>query len=215
MTKFLRFKLYFCFSISRKSRRHRKTAATNTTDTPMTITATTLIPSYSDSDCPQEFTSTSKSATTTHSGASSSSLADLSLDLARALSSRRFFFSPGRSHSLLLDSCFSTSSFRPAKPLPPPAPAPFEEVVDGGVAILTYSPDPYSDFRTSMQEMVEAQDLDISADWGYLQEMLTCYLKLNSRRTHKYIVGAFADLLMNLMMGRRQSDMSGGYELLR
>ncbi|CAN6464892.1 unnamed protein product [Victoria cruziana] len=215
MAKFLRFKLYFCFPISRKPRRHRKTAANNTTDAPLTIAATTLIPFDSDSDCPPEFTSTSMSGTTTHSGASSSSLADLSVELARALSSRRFFFSPGRSHSLLLDSCSSTSSLLPAKPLPPPAPSPSHEVVEGGVAILTYSPDPYSDFRTSMQEMVEAQDLDISADWGYLQEMLMCYLKLNSRRTHKYIVGAFADLLMTLMMGRRKSDVAGGYELLR
>eukprot|EP01018_Ginkgo_biloba_P023243 Gb_34060 [translate_table: standard] len=64
------------------------------------------------------------------------------------------------------------------------------------VAVLMYSPNPYMDFRTSMQEMVEAHNL---TDWSCLQEMLLCYLSLNKQKTHKFILGAFADLLMNII----------------
>lgn len=51
-----------------------------------------------------------------------------------------------------------------------------------------------------MQEMVEARDLvDVRANWDYLHELLTCYLDLNPKSAHKFIVGAFADLLVTLM----------------
>ncbi|CAN6439755.1 unnamed protein product [Victoria cruziana] len=196
MSKPHRSKFHLCFPRSKKPDRdhdhHRKTAITN-------------LPLDSDTDSPPAFTS--KSVTTHSTASSSSSSSSLPLDLASALSSRRFFFSsPGRSNSLVDDD---------SKPLPAPVIDTAPEALNGGVAVLTYSPDPYGDFRASMQEMVEARDLDISADWAYLQEMLACYLKLNSRRTHKYIVGAFADLLMSLMMDRRKTAASGGYKVLR
>ncbi|KAF3784707.1 Transcription repressor [Nymphaea thermarum] len=89
-----------------------------------------------------------------------------------AVSSRRFFFSyPGRSNSLIDDD----------SKLPPPVKTVLE-ALNGSGAVLAYSPDPYSDFQGSMQEMVEAQDLDISADWGYFQEMLACYLRRKRER---------------------------------
>lgn len=70
------------------------------------------------------------------------------------------------------------------------------------MAIQTVSPDPYFDFRKSMQEMVEARDInDARANWDYLHELLTCYLDLNPKSAHKFIVGAFADLLVTLMAG--------------
>ena len=73
-------------------------------------------------------------------------------------------------------------------------------VVDGCVATPTLSPDPYVDFRRSMQEMVEARELgDVRANWEDLHELLTCYLSLNPRSMHKFIVGAFADLLVSLL----------------
>lgn len=51
-----------------------------------------------------------------------------------------------------------------------------------------------------MQEMVEARDLiDVRANWDYLHELLMCYLSLNPKSTHKFIVGAFADLLVSLV----------------
>lgn len=84
----------------------------------------------------------------------------------------------------------------------------------GGVPIKKDSPDPYSDFRRSMQEMIEArkrhlilqgqggidEDNDQSHDLSlYLKELLLCYLNLNTKHTHKFIFGAFADLLVSLL----------------
>ncbi|XP_057959135.1 transcription repressor OFP12-like [Malania oleifera] len=130
--------------------------------------------------------STSKSRTDVDlfSDSDADSVLDSPPDLANAFASHRFFFSsPGRSNSIV-DS-----------PLEP-------DTVSGAgvVAVPTYSPDPYSDFRRSMQEMVEARDLvDVRANWEYLHELLLCYLTLNPKHTHKFIVGAFADLLISLM----------------
>ncbi|CAA6656469.1 unnamed protein product [Spirodela intermedia] len=57
------------------------------------------------------------------------------------------------------------------------------------------SMDPYRDFRTSMDEMVEAHDLK---DWSALQELLQCYLRLNQKSTHSFIFEAFVDLIVHL-----------------
>lgn len=63
------------------------------------------------------------------------------------------------------------------------------------------------DFRRSMQEMVEARDLvDVKANWKYLHELLSCYLDLNPKRSHKFIVGAFADLLVSLLSSQMPED---------
>ncbi|GFZ08861.1 ovate family protein 12 [Actinidia rufa] len=51
-----------------------------------------------------------------------------------------------------------------------------------------------------MQEMVEARELtEVKANWDYLHELLLCYLSLNPQHTHKFIIRAFADLLVSLM----------------
>ncbi|CAN4089611.1 unnamed protein product [Withania somnifera] len=57
------------------------------------------------------------------------------------------------------------------------------------------SKDPFVDFRESMEEMVKAHEIQ---DWESLEELLTCYLKVNCKSNHGYIVGAFVDLLVNL-----------------
>lgn len=65
---------------------------------------------------------------------------------------------------------------------------------------------------------MEANDMvDIRANWDYLHELLMCYLSLNPKSTHKFIVGAFADLLVSLMTPplakedvRRKSSSSDG-----
>ncbi|OIT34543.1 PREDICTED: transcription repressor OFP15-like [Nicotiana attenuata] len=57
------------------------------------------------------------------------------------------------------------------------------------------SKDPFVDFRKSMEEMVEAYGIQ---DWENLEELLTCYLKVNCKSNHGYIVGAFVDLLVSL-----------------
>ncbi|GAU37183.1 hypothetical protein TSUD_30480 [Trifolium subterraneum] len=133
------------------------------------------------------------------------------VDFAAAFASQRFFFSsPGSSNSLIEYTNTNTTQH---------SSVPFtdksnsvkrekkekiekEEVLfNGSVAVPTYSPDPYTDFRRSMQEMVEARPelMDVKSNWNILHELLLCYLALNPKNTHKYILGAFADLLVTLM----------------
>lgn len=69
-----------------------------------------------------------------------------------------------------------------------------------GVAVPTYSPDPHADFLKSMEEMSAALQLDARrrGDRARLHELLLCYLALNDKRAHRYIVSAFTDLLLRL-----------------
>ncbi|GER29754.1 ovate family protein [Striga asiatica] len=114
-------------------------------------------------------------------------------DFATAAASRRFFFSsPGHSNSIV-------DSFVKLSPSP--------ETSGVGIAVTTYSPNPFADFRRSMQEMVEAREVcGVSEDWGYLHELLTCYLSLNPTNTHKFIVEAFADLLVSLVEEEEEEE---------
>uniref|UniRef100_A0A7N0ZRW4 Transcription repressor n=1 Tax=Kalanchoe fedtschenkoi TaxID=63787 RepID=A0A7N0ZRW4_KALFE len=115
-------------------------------------------------------------------------------DLSAVYASRRFFISsPGRSNSII-DSSASSSSFG----------SDTSSVMKNSVAVPTYSPDPYADFRRSMEEMVEARENgsgqeNDSNNWEYLHELLLCYLALNPKATHKFIIGAFADLVVDHM----------------
>lgn len=120
-------------------------------------------------------------------------------DIATVFASRRFFFSsPGRSNSIVDSSISTTSSSCSSSSLR-------HHLNDaaGAVAVATDSPDPFMDFRRSMQEMVAARgihdDDDVHQHWDYLHELLMCYLSLNPKPTHKFIVGAFADLLVTLI----------------
>lgn len=46
---------------------------------------------------------------------------------------------------------------------------------------------------------MEARKLkDVEEEWDYLRELLLCYLNLNPKHTHKFIVGAFLDLAVSL-----------------
>ncbi|XP_057978874.1 transcription repressor OFP13 [Malania oleifera] len=63
------------------------------------------------------------------------------------------------------------------------------------VMLAMESEDPYGDFRRSMEEMVECHGLK---DWEYLEQLLGCYLRMNGRNNHGFIVGAFIDLLFGL-----------------
>lgn len=128
------------------------------------------------------------SSTDNFFSSSDDSDADLVPDFATVFASQRFFFSyPGRSNSIVE----STDG--------PPGPE-SDTVVNGGIAVQTYSPNPYVDFRKSMQEMVEAREFtDVKNDWDFLHELFVCYLSLNPKHTHKFIVGAFSDLIVTLM----------------
>ncbi|KAJ4888717.1 Transcription repressor OFP15 [Raphanus sativus] len=57
------------------------------------------------------------------------------------------------------------------------------------------SNDPYSDFKRSMEAMVEAQTLH--QDWRSLEKLLFQFLKVNAKTSHRYIFGAFIDLLLS------------------
>ncbi|CAL0300589.1 unnamed protein product [Lupinus luteus] len=125
---------------------------------------------------------------------------EVAADLATALASRRFFFSsPGNSNSLIEYTRQKHSSLvkgngenkNKNKVL----------LFKGSVAVPTYSPDPYSDFRRSMQEMVEARPelMDVNSNWNVLHQLLLSYLALNPKPTHNFILSAFSDLLISLM----------------
>ncbi|KAL9681642.1 hypothetical protein QQ045_013428 [Rhodiola kirilowii] len=141
-------------------------------------------------------------------------LSDNHPDFTTVFASQRFFFSsPGHSKSLIHQST-------------PPPPAHDNNDIDernssgplllsaGGVPVHKYSPDPYSDFRLSMQEMVEArvsQSKDPTENWEYLHQLLTCYLSLNPKNTHECIIKAFSDLVVNFLFDKdndanRQND---------
>ncbi|KAL2469880.1 Transcription repressor OFP16 [Abeliophyllum distichum] len=113
-------------------------------------------------------------------------------DFASVLASQRFFFSsPGRSNAII----------------EPPEPLPRQGVVTGGVAIQTYSLNPFAEFRKSMQEMIEAREFtDVKGDFEFLHELLLCYLTLNPKHTHKFIVGAFSDVIVSLMSSPAAHD---------
>lgn len=156
-----------------------------------------------------DYDSTSNSRlplTRTHSSSTLSSDpdSDSEPDFATVVASQRFFFtSPGRSNSIVESTpsvATTPESSDRISPMNNHQSGSSTSCVRDSVAVPTDSPDPYVDFRRSMQEMVEARDLfDVKANWDCLHELLLCYLALNPKTTHKLIISAFADLLVSLM----------------
>ncbi|PIN10823.1 hypothetical protein CDL12_16594 [Handroanthus impetiginosus] len=120
--------------------------------------------------------------------------------------SARFFVASGSTSSLIIDEGPSSSASGTND-----SPAPLEEseqveakeedssAPDDFIALLTYSPNPYEDFRRSMQEMVEARmEHNGKVDWEFLQELLFCYLDLNNKKSYRFILRAFVDLIVVL-----------------
>lgn len=58
-------------------------------------------------------------------------------------------------------------------------------------AVVKRSADPRGDFRRSMAEMVVEKGIYDAAD---LEQLLHCFLSLNSRHHHRAIVAAFGDI---------------------
>ncbi|XP_038974598.1 transcription repressor OFP7-like [Phoenix dactylifera] len=58
-------------------------------------------------------------------------------------------------------------------------------------AVVKRSEDPRADFRRSMAEMVVEKEI---YDAGDLEQLLLCFLSLNSRHHHRAIVAAFSDI---------------------
>ncbi|KAE8037383.1 hypothetical protein FH972_009972 [Carpinus fangiana] len=112
----------------------------------------------------------------------------------KALTSKRFFFDPGESSSLIGARGFS---FR-------------QECVVEAIE----SNDPYIDFRRSMEEMIEAYGLIMRAgkrDWEYLEELLAWYLRMNRKKNHGFVVQAFIDVFAGLPPPPPSSSSSSFY----
>ena len=72
-----------------------------------------------------------------------------------------------------------------------------DKLPDNCIALLTSSLSPYEDFRRSMQDVVEERSKSHGRviDWDFMEELLLCYLNLNEKKSHKYILSAFVDLV--------------------
>lgn len=61
--------------------------------------------------------------------------------------------------------------------------------------VVKSSSDPQRDFQESMVEMIVENDIQSSKD---LEELLACYLALNSREYHAVIVKVFEQIWIHL-----------------
>lgn len=77
---------------------------------------------------------------------------------------------------------------------------------DDSIAVLAHSPSPYDGFMLSIREMVKARMTNHGqVDWGFMEELLFCYLNLNEKRYHKYILNALVDLIVELRQSSGRS----------
>ncbi|KZV47882.1 Ovate family protein 14 [Dorcoceras hygrometricum] len=131
-------------------------------------------------------------------------------------SSDRFFVASGSSSSLIMDDKSSVADNESDDIAEEEGEAP-----DDFIVIFTHSPSPYEDFRRSMKEMVEARvEQSGKVDWGFLEELLFCYLDLNDKKSYRYILHAFVDLIVvlrekaaNIPASRRTRNDRGGTRL--
>ncbi|XP_050382820.1 transcription repressor OFP14 [Argentina anserina] len=74
------------------------------------------------------------------------------------------------------------------------------------ISVLMYSPNPGYEFKRSMHDMVEARLRNkANVDWNFMEELLFCYLNLNEKKSHRFILSAFADMVVDM---RQDSDMA-------
>ncbi|GMI83119.1 hypothetical protein HRI_001981200 [Hibiscus trionum] len=71
------------------------------------------------------------------------------------------------------------------------APRTAEEKVAESVAVVKKSEDPYEDFKRSMLEMIMEKHMFEARD---LEQLLQCFLSLNSKQHHRTIVDAFTEI---------------------
>ncbi|KAL0427095.1 UNVERIFIED_CONTAM: Transcription repressor OFP8 [Sesamum latifolium] len=72
-----------------------------------------------------------------------------------------------------------------------------EPAVQDSLAVVKRSSDPYSDFRTSMVEMIVEKQLFEAKD---LENLLRCFLSLNSYHHHKVIIQVFSEIWEALLL---------------
>lgn len=63
--------------------------------------------------------------------------------------------------------------------------------VKDSFAVVKSSSDPYADFRMSMVEMIVERQIFAAKD---LEQLLQCFLRLNSNRHHRIIVEVFTEI---------------------
>ncbi|XP_054782049.1 transcription repressor OFP14-like [Prosopis cineraria] len=67
------------------------------------------------------------------------------------------------------------------------------------IVVLASSVSQYEDLRRSMKEMVDRRLRNHGrVDWGFMEELLFCYLNLNERKSYKFILNAYVDLINGL-----------------
>ncbi|XP_010469629.1 PREDICTED: transcription repressor OFP16-like [Camelina sativa] len=179
-------------------------------------------------DLPSSSTTTTTTQAATSSSSRSSSESDISPDVSAAFASRRFFFSsPGRSNAITdspetrsrgssenYDNAAITSTKKKKcyDTAVTTTTTTTTRLISGGTAVTqnVYSPDPLTDFRRSMQEMIDAAidagELSRDPEDGYdfLDELLLTYLSLNPADTHKFVIRAFSDILVSLLSKERR-----------
>ncbi|KAI7986597.1 Transcription repressor OFP7 [Camellia lanceoleosa] len=74
---------------------------------------------------------------------------------------------------------------------------PAEGKVKDSFAVVMESVDPYEDFKASMMEMILAKQLLEVRDF---EQLLECFLSLNSRHHHGVIVVAFSDIWKTIFL---------------
>ncbi|CAH8380877.1 unnamed protein product [Eruca vesicaria subsp. sativa] len=171
-------------------------------------------------DLPSSSTATTFSSSATSSYESESH--DISPELSAAFASRRFFFSsPGRSNAItdspetrsreLSDNSDCATIKTTKNKNYDNTNVDTTRLLSGGSAVKqhVYSPDPLTDFRRSMQEMIDAAidagDLSHPDDgYDYLNELLLSYLALNPTDMHKFIIRAFSDVMVSLLSEERR-----------
>ncbi|EPS72109.1 hypothetical protein M569_02648, partial [Genlisea aurea] len=99
------------------------------------------------------------------------------------LNSDRLFFEPGAAGE--------TSSILRQKPV-----VDFDFPYKDTTAVIEVnSSDPRRHFGASMEEMVAAHGI---RDWDALEELLSCYLRVNAKSNHGYIISAFVDVWIRI-----------------
>ncbi|KAL4015575.1 hypothetical protein IC575_023163 [Cucumis melo] len=154
-------------------------------------TTTTTTPDYSSS----LHTNSSDSVSATNSTPAMDSEESLET-VVRGARSERLFFEPDDTSSILEKSKPIESVETDELPR-----SGFKE----SLIVSIESENPYEDFRKSMGEMVESHGVK---DWDGLEELLGWYLKANWKNNHRFIIGAFVDLLIHILLASSSSSSS-------
>lgn len=72
-----------------------------------------------------------------------------------------------------------------------------EAAVEDSLPVVKRSSDPYGDFRTSMVEMIVEKQIFAAED---LENLLQCFLSLNSYHHHQIIIRVFAEICEALFL---------------